>query len=141
MIKIILDTCVVIDFLQNREPFSKEAKAIFYLLADNKINACITANTVTDIYYLMHKATHDSDKTNELIQKLLDFVDVIDVNKDDITNALCGNIKDFEDAVLNFSAKRNHFDIIVTRNTKDFANSTLTIKSPTEFLTSINFLL
>lgn len=59
--KVLIDTCVVIDLLQNRVPFSNDAKKIFYLIGDKKINGCITANSCTDIYYITRKALHDED--------------------------------------------------------------------------------
>lgn len=37
--KVLIDTCVVIDLLQNRVPFSNDAKKIFYLIGDKKLMA------------------------------------------------------------------------------------------------------
>ena len=50
--KILLDTCIVIDFLQGREPFAEDAYQIFRLLATEIFSAYITAKSTTDIYYL-----------------------------------------------------------------------------------------
>ncbi|MCL4440169.1 MAG: PIN domain-containing protein, partial [Firmicutes bacterium] len=43
----------------SRAPFSESAEKLFLLAAEDKINACVTANSVTDIYYLLHKPLHD----------------------------------------------------------------------------------
>ena len=50
--RILIDTCIIIDALQNREPFNKNAQEIFLLAANRKFDGFITAKSVTDIYYL-----------------------------------------------------------------------------------------
>ena len=47
----VIDTCVIMDAIQNREPFAEDAKAIFRAAANKWFAACITAKSVTDIYY------------------------------------------------------------------------------------------
>ena len=43
--------------------------------------------------------------------------------------------KDFEDAIQNYSAENNNLiNIILTRNTKDYKESTLAIMSPEMYL-------
>lgn len=59
--RVLLDTCVVIDALQSREPFYEEAQEIFLAAANRRIDGFLTAKAVTDIYYLTHRLTH-SDK-------------------------------------------------------------------------------
>ena len=39
----LLDTCVIIDALQSREPFCKSAQTIFLAAANNQFIGCITA--------------------------------------------------------------------------------------------------
>lgn len=45
--------------------------------------------------------------------------------------------KDFEDALQYHSALSAHCDVIVTRNTKDFYFSELTVSTPAQFLSSL----
>ena len=134
MNKVVLDTCVVIDFIQNRKPYSESAKEIFYLIADKKIEGNITANTVADIYYLTHKYTHNHVASKKIISKLLSLVDTLDVNKDDVLNALDSEINDYEDAILHESARRNKINVIVTRNIKDYKNAVIDVETPADFL-------
>ena len=60
--KALIDTCVVMDFLQHREPFADDAKAIFRAAACEQFTGCITAKSATDIYYLTHRCTHNDKK-------------------------------------------------------------------------------
>ena len=76
--KVLIDTCVVIDLLQNRVPFSDDAKKIFYLIGDKKINGCITANSCTDIYYITRKALHDTEAAKDVMKKLFKLVTILD---------------------------------------------------------------
>ncbi len=67
----LLDTCVVMDFLQNREPFSLAAKSIFRAAATDWFNGSITAKSATDIYYLTHRCTHSDKESREKLNQLL----------------------------------------------------------------------
>ena len=56
-------------------------------------------------------------------------------DKDVILKALNSNFSDFEDALQNYSAELNvYIDIIVTRNIKDFKNSSLGVMTPGNYL-------
>ncbi len=59
----LLDTCEIIDTLQNRHPFSEHLKKIFLAAANNAFLGYISAKALTDIYYLTHRYTHD-DKSS-----------------------------------------------------------------------------
>lgn len=50
--KILIDTNVILDMLGKREPFFEAAAAVIFLAAEEKLEAYITSNLVTDIYYI-----------------------------------------------------------------------------------------
>lgn len=60
--KVLIDTCVIIDALQNRAGFAENAQSIFLGVANRSFTGCISAKSVTDIYYLTHKQTHSDAK-------------------------------------------------------------------------------
>ena len=121
--KLLIDTCVVLDVLENREPFVSDAKRIFLMAAQNKATMYITACSVKDIYYLIHKYNHNSDESKRVVASLLKLFNVLDVNGEDLANALAVDMNDYEDSVITQSCLRNQIDYIVTRNIKDFVNS------------------
>ena len=45
----LIDTCVIIDALQNRQPFSADAQSIFLLAAQKQLDAYVSAKAITDI--------------------------------------------------------------------------------------------
>ena len=68
--KVLFDTCVIVDSLQNREPFSVYSNNLLLAVANRKIKGYIVANSVTDIYYIMHRYLHDITKTKEILKKI-----------------------------------------------------------------------
>lgn len=104
--KALIDTCVVIDFLQRREPFDKDAVQIMRLAAMNQFTGCITAKSATDIYYLNHRATHSDKESRTKLNQLLAIIGLLDTSAEDIFHAISSDTSDFEDAVMIETARR-----------------------------------
>lgn len=129
-----LDTNIVIDVLIDRKPFSDDGKIIFENGINKKIKLYISALSYATIYYYIKKSTSSHEKTMLILNKLNSFIETTDVNNTTIKNALNSNFKDFEDAIQYHSAKNKSIDAIITRNPKDFKNSSLLILTPDEAL-------
>ena len=136
----LLDTCVIIDALQSREPFCKNAQAIFLAAANNQFIGCISAKSVTDIYYLTHRHTHDDKAARTVLSKLFTLFDVLDTAGIDCRHAIPSAISDYEDAVMVETAVRTESDCIVTRNGRDFQKSGILVYTPEEFLKKLETL-
>lgn len=130
----IIDTCVIVDALQNRVPFEKYAQTVFLLAANERFIGCITAKSVTDIYYLTHKLTHSDKESRLILNKLFSLFEVVDTAGADCLHALPSPVSNFEDAVMIETAKRIEADCIITRNTDDYKTSGVKIYSPKEFI-------
>lgn len=133
----LLDTCVIIDAMQNREPFCKDAQELFLAAANNLFVGCITAKASTDIYYLMHRHTHSDKASREVLNKLYSLFEVADTAGIDCRRAIPSPVSDFEDAVMIETAARTEVDCIVTRNEQDFVKSTVPVLSPKDFLSKL----
>jgi predicted nucleic acid-binding protein len=131
---ILIDTNVILDVLGNREPFVRHSAAVLMLAAKGKLGASITANTVTDIYYLTKKYIQSPADIKNALLNLMAVLDVVDVTKTDCLKAFDLPINDYEDALLAHCAKRVKADYIITRNLKDFSNSPVNVISPEDFL-------
>lgn len=134
----LIDTCIIIDVLQNREPFAREAQQIFFAIANKHATGYISAKSVLDIYYITHRSTHSNEATRKILKTLLCLFDILDTTHLDCRQALSSDVSDYEDAVMCETAKRSDIDCIVTRDKKDYAKSEVTVYSPTEFLESIS---
>ncbi len=132
--KVLLDTCIIIDFLQRREPFFNSAYAILRHAAMEDFDGFITAKYDADIHYLTHKCTHSEEESRTKLNKLLAVVGVFDTTAEDIFHSLSSEISDFEDAIMVETGLRCVADCIVTRNTKDYLKSRLTVYTPEQLL-------
>ncbi|WNV57212.1 PIN domain-containing protein [Oscillospiraceae bacterium NTUH-002-81] len=130
----VIDTCIVVDALQNREPFCRDAQAIFLLCANRQYEGFLTAKSVTDIYYLTHRQTHSEKTTRDVLKKLCTLFGLLDTRGLDIRKAISDEISDFEDAVMIETAIRSGMDCIVTRNIRDYKNAFIPVYTPEEFL-------
>jgi predicted nucleic acid-binding protein len=54
--RVLVDTNVVLDFLQEREPFVEDAAKLFQLIDAGEIKGFIAATTITNIYYVVRRA-------------------------------------------------------------------------------------
>lgn len=132
--RILLDTCIIMDAVQNRAPFADDAKEIFRKAAMNSFIGCITAKASTDIYYLTHRCTHSDKDTRVILTKLFALFDVLDTAALDCKKAISSSVADYEDAVMIETAVSNGIDYIVTRNEKDYKVSPIPVLSPDTFL-------
>ena len=132
--RVLVDTCVIMDAIQNREPFADDAKKIFRAAASNSFAGCITAKSSTDIYYLVHRCTHSDKDTRAILTKLYILFDVVDTAGMDARRAISSDVSDYEDAVMIETAIREEMDCIVTRNVKDYSKSPIPIYEPAAFL-------
>ncbi len=135
--RVLVDTCVIVDVLQAREPFRAEAEKIFIAAANKRVDTFITAKSVTDIYYLIHRSTNSDKETRKILSNLFVIFELIDSAGLDCLKALSSEMTDYEDAVMTETALRTGMDWIVTRNVKDYNKSPVSICTPSEFLSLI----
>lgn len=131
--KAAIDTNIVLDVLARREPFFAQSNAILRLVASGKIEGAITANTITDICYILRKSL-DGEKRKETLRGLMELFEVLDVTREECMAALDLPVEDYEDALLACCAETWRADCIVTRNEKDFAHARVAALSPGDFL-------
>jgi predicted nucleic acid-binding protein len=134
--RVFLDTNIVLDFFLARHPFFAEAKQIFDHTANNKFHTFVSSITVINSFYTIRKEKGKAIAF-QAVTDLLKIVEIANADKPILQKALSNNFTDYEDAVQNESAIAENLDAIVTRNTKDFKNSTLKIHTPSEFLQTI----
>ena len=133
----LFDTCIVMDVLQKREPFFDDAHKLFLAVANRRIKGCLTAKSILDIYYLFHRQSHGADETRKSISALLNLFEILDTSAIDCRKAILSGISDYEDAVMTETAIRERVDCIVTRNLRDFKNTSVRILSPEDLVAKI----
>ena len=140
--KALLDTNIIVDVLQRREPWFQDGAVIFRAIANKQIEGCLTAKQITDLHFFSRKQFKGEEnvdvKARQIIGKLLAIFSLIDTLGIDCQNALGNENGDYEDAVLIESAVRSGADCIVTRNPEHFKTSTVQVYAPDQFVSVIS---
>lgn len=110
--RVLIDTCVIVDALQSRKPFDEAAQRIFIYSANQQFEGYITAKSVTDIYYLTHRLTHSDSETRRILSKLFTLFHLLDTTSLDCRKAISSEIADYEDAIMVETAVRSEMDCI-----------------------------
>jgi predicted nucleic acid-binding protein len=131
--KVLLDTNVVLDAIANREPFMIDAQKIMNLILDNKLEGYITANSITDIYYIARKHLSKND-LHKTLHSLFKIFDIIDVFGADCRKALDFPLVDYEDALLAVCGERAFVDYIITRDEEFLRQTKIPVISPSDFV-------
>ena len=132
--KVLLDTNILLDIVEKREPYFSDSYQVFMKSAKKEIEAIIGASSITDIYYVTRRNCKDTNQAIGYIIDLLKVATPVDTKAADIEEAIRLNFPDFEDAVVAATAARENADFIITRNTGDFAKSPVPAVTPTDFL-------
>jgi predicted nucleic acid-binding protein len=133
MDNVFVDTDVVLDLFIRREPHHTEALQLFTNINRSKVKCFTSPIVIANAYYILSKVK-DKGYALERIKGLRKFVRVVPIDENVIDSALEKPYKDFEDSIQYACAKKNGIGIIVTRNTKDYPKSDITIANPGEYL-------
>ena len=132
----LIDANVLLDVLANREPFVEDSSKIWKLCETDRIDGYISTLTFADLVYVLRKEL-DPQK----IENVLNFLKLIftftEMNEKDLSDAAALKWNDYEDAIQSVIASRIKADCIITRNVKDFKDSSVTAFTPSEILARI----
>ena len=90
-----MDTCIVIDVLQHREPFWEDSYRVMLTIANRHVEGFLTAKSFTDLYSLTHRATHSDKETRKILSTLLIPLSLLDTAGIDCRRALSTEIRDY----------------------------------------------
>lgn len=110
--KVAFDTNVLLDTILNR-PGRADALKLMLAVSEDKIAGIVSANSMTDLYYLARKGIGDW-AAREAVFDILSMFDVAPVDGDACSMALNTPMSDYEDAVLAVCAAREGADFIAT---------------------------
>ena len=133
MKNIVIDINILMDFLFKRQGHEKIAE-IFKICSKGNIRGFICAHEITTLYYFLNKTVRDKRKIKKSLSGIMSQFTIIETNANLLNKALYSEINDFEDAVIEVSAKEKNAEYIVTRNIKDFKKSIVKAITPEELL-------
>ena len=115
---VLIDTNVILDDILNRVPLAETARKITQMATNDEIVGYLTANCLTDIFYIVTK-NKDENVARKTIKNLLLVFSVVGIDGDDCQNAINFPISDFEDALVVVCAEKANLEYIIT-NDKEF---------------------
>jgi len=137
MIRLLIDTNIIIDLLAKRENFYNEAADLFSRADKKELKLTISSLTFANTNYILTKLK-SAKEAREILRKFKVLVELLSL--DDKITALAlsdNNFLDFEDGLQYYSAIENQIDVIITRNKKDFKNANIPILTAKEFLAQL----
>ena len=138
MTALFIDTDIIIDFLIDRNPYSREAAIIFTLIEQKKIKGYVSSLTFSNLYYVLRKV----ESHNKVIAKLDSIsrlLTILKVDQQTIKDAIASRFQDFEDSIqYNCALDYKKIDVLITRNTKDYKNSEIPVMTPADYLKTVS---
>ncbi|MBP5503291.1 MAG: PIN domain-containing protein [Bacteroidales bacterium] len=138
MIKVFLDTNIVIDYLAQRTNFYPKASLIISICGDNGFKLLVSSLTfATTSYVLSERNNLSAENIKKLFDNFIAAANVTVVDMLTIRQSISSKFGDFEDAMQYYSAIRENADCIITRNKKDFIESQIPVYEPDEFINKV----
>lgn len=132
--KLFVDSDVVIDFFTDREPQANPASELFELNEQGSVKLYLSAISINNIYYIVRRFLGHK-KTLEVVEVLTEMTEIIGTTQKEIIQALKNNFSDYEDSIQYSSALTiKDLDAIISRNVKDYRNSSIAVMTPLNFL-------
>jgi len=131
--KVLIDGNIILDVLQNREPYVEASSRIWKLCETELLEGYVSVLTFADLVYVMRKELNP-EKISEVLKKLALIFHFAELSVLDMEKAADMMWNDYEDAIQATTATRIHADAIITRNIRDYQQSTVPAFIPQEFL-------
>ena len=131
-----LDSDVLIDWLLNDMPFSLFTEGLLVETRKQKIKVSTSVLIIANINFIITKKT-SSLTARKGIKTLVDLINILPFESDIVNLALATPFADFEDSIQYNIAERYDCDAIITRNIKDYKNSTIPVLTAEQFLRTL----
>jgi predicted nucleic acid-binding protein len=133
--KVFLDSDVILDALLKRPGFHLPALNIIKLADNFQIKAVTSSVAFVNVHYFLNK--YDRINKFNLLRGLRSTIAIIEVGETIIDLALKAGLDDFEDTVQYYAALKANADFIITRNIKDYKQSTIPVLTAEQFLNTL----
>jgi len=133
--RVFLDTNILLDVIESRPGLVENSTAVLILAEELKADLFIAWHSLATLYYLIRRGRSETAAMQE-IDQILDWAHIAPVDSSSAQRARSLSFPDFEDAMQCVSAENCLAEVIITRNTKDFAASPVQVLSPAGFIQS-----
>jgi predicted nucleic acid-binding protein len=129
LVILLIDINILLDLLQRRGTFDRPAAELFAAVEMKRAKAYVSGHTITTAYYIIRRAS-GAPAAESAVLTLLRVLNIVPVAREDLMRALSFGWGDFEDAVQAVCASKIKADFIVTRNLRDFRDSSVPAREP-----------
>lgn len=133
--KLLLDTNIVIDYLNQREPHYEAARLMMIAGYAGEFDLWISSSQITDLIYVLSNGGRKSEIPGvlEQLKGLRTFISVFAVSEREIDLMLAAAERDPEDHLLLEVAMALRCDAIITRNSGDFQSGLMPLHTCEEW--------
>lgn len=116
--RLLLDTNILFDFLNKREPYYKDVRKLLIAGRVGELSLWVAASQLTDVIYIASDGGKPAliPQVLERLRLLRSFINVVTVSAVDIDKMFSTSWKDPEDALLFQVALKLRVDAIITRD-------------------------
>ena len=131
-----IDGDVLLDMLLTREPFWGYTQLLLLESQNQGIALSTSVLVIANVNYILAKKMGAS-ATKNTIKALVKRINILSFESDIIDLVLTGEFNDLEDGIQYLIAKRYKCDAIITRNIKDYKQSTIPVLTAEQFLRTL----
>lgn len=131
--RVLFDINVVLDVVLAREPHVVASATALDRAVHGEVEGWISAHAITTLFYLTARPL-GADRARLILVRLLQHLRIARVDDAVVRAALASPVVDFEDAVTVEAAVASGAKLVVTRNSRDFAEGPLPSVHPEAFV-------
>ena len=132
MIKLFIDSDIILDLLIKRNEYQSSAK-LFTIIENKELKGYTSPIVFANVHYIMTKYG-GKEKSILNLRILRKFLSILTLDEEILNEALYAEAPDFEDSIQYIASEKNEIDFIITRNKKDYKRSKIPALTATEFL-------
>lgn len=136
MKKIFIDADIFLDTILDRKPHSEFSNELLSRCEQKEIAGHTSSLIIANIYYIIGKISSHK-KAIDAINKIRTIINILPFTDKEIGESINADFADFEDGVQCFISLNNKVDFLITRNTKDFIKSKISVLTAQEFLQTL----
>lgn len=140
MIKILVDTNVIINYLTEREDkYTDESKQVMMMCAKKELEGYVAFHSLSIIWYFSGRQKLPEEVRREWVNRVCKILTISSANNEAVLEA-ANNVefKDFEDNLQECCAVAAGADYIITANLKDYEHSRVKAVTPDQFVRIIS---
>lgn len=132
IMRVLIDTNVLIDYFGAREQFYNDAVKLKAASFFGDIELWATSNSFTDVFYILNKE-YKSHIIQDMFLTSKEFLHICSVASSDVYDASNEKWSDFEDCLVHRCALKIKADALVARDNRGFTHAQIPCFTPAEF--------